>query len=31
LELDAKTIAGLNHPHIRTSHGVGEHDGSMFP
>jgi serine/threonine-protein kinase len=27
---EAKTIAGLNHPHICTLHDVGEHDGTTF-
>ena len=29
-EREAKTIAGLNHPHICTLHDVGEHDGATF-
>jgi eukaryotic-like serine/threonine-protein kinase len=29
-EREAKTIAGLNHPHICTLHDVGDYDGSMF-
>ncbi len=29
-EREAKTVAGLNHPHICTLHDVGEHDGSTF-
>jgi serine/threonine-protein kinase len=27
---EAKTIAGLNHPHICTLYDVGEHEGSTF-
>ena len=29
-EREAKTIAGLNHPHICTLHDVGEHDGATY-
>jgi serine/threonine protein kinase len=29
-EREAKTVAGLSHPHICTLHDVGEHDGSLY-
>ncbi len=29
-EREARTVAGLSHPHICSLHDVGEHDGSMF-
>src|SRR5512140_3134521 len=29
-EREAKTVAGLNHPHICVLHDVGDHEGAMF-
>jgi len=29
-EVEARTIAGLSHPHICTLYDVGDHEGSMF-